>query len=220
MRRIALLAVAGVVVVLLVVGQLVLPGIAAQNIRDRLGRNGTVVSVQVDAFPAIELLWHQADKVVVRLSQYRSATADLGNTLAQTADVGSLDASVGELDSGLLTLRNATLKKRGNQLDGTATVTVADLRRAVPGILQNVQPVASSGGQLTLRGTVSLFGVGATADATVAPNNGTLVVQPNVPILSLASITVFQNPHVYVDGVNATPADAGAFTVSGTATLR
>jgi hypothetical protein len=203
-----------------VVAQLVLPGIAAQNIRDRLGRDGKVLSVQVDAFPAIELLWHQADKVVVRLAQYRSGSADLGKTLAQSADVGSLDASVGELDSGLLTLRNATLSKRGNQLTGNATVSVADLRRAVPGVLQDVHPVASSGGQLTLRGTVSIFGVGATADATVVPNNGVLVVQPNVPILSLASITVFQNPHVYVEGVSAAPADAGAFTVSGTATLR
>ncbi len=220
MRRIALLAAAGVVVVLLVIGQLVMPGIAAQNIRDRLARSGKVLSVQVDAFPAIELLWHQADKVTVKLAQYRSGSADLGKTLAQSADVGSLDASVGELDSGLLTLHNATLKKRGNQLDGTATVTVADLRRAVPGVLQNVQPVASGGGELTLRGTVSLFGVAATADATVRPDSGRVVVQPNVPILSLASITVFQDPHVYVDGLSATQANAGAFTVSGTATLR
>ena len=71
MRRTSLIA-AGVVVlvvVLLGVAQLVLPGIAASSIRDRLSRSGKVLDVQVSAFPAIELLWHQADRVVVRMSE-------------------------------------------------------------------------------------------------------------------------------------------------------
>jgi hypothetical protein len=220
MRRIIALATAGVVVVLLVLAQLVLPGIAAQRLRDRLSKSGKVLSVEVDAFPAIELLWHQADKVVLRLGQYRSATSELGSTLAQAGDVGTLDASATEVDAGLLTLRNAALAKRGNKLTGTATITEADLRGALPGVLQGVQPVASSGGQLTLQGTATLFGVTASGDATVKPDNGKLVLQPDIPILSLATLTLFDNPHVYVDAVTATAAGAGSFTVSGTATLR
>ena len=144
-----------------------LPGIAARRLRDRLARSGTVLTVQVDAFPAIELLWHQADQVVVRMGRYRSGTGGLGSLLDQTGDVGTLDASATELDTGLLTLRDATLSKRGNQLIGTATVTEADLRAAVP-FLNSVAPVASGDGQLVLRGTASLFGVTASVDATVA----------------------------------------------------
>ena len=47
-----------------------LPGIAAQRLRDRLSRSGRVLEVKVEAFPAIELLWHQADRVVVRMASY------------------------------------------------------------------------------------------------------------------------------------------------------
>ena len=54
--------------------------------------------------------------------------------------MGSLDASAQEFSSGLLTVRDAALRKRGNQLVGTALVTEADLRRSIP-ILQSVVPV-------------------------------------------------------------------------------
>ncbi|MFZ0377875.1 MAG: hypothetical protein WAL38_08625, partial [Solirubrobacteraceae bacterium] len=64
------LGVAGLVLLVLVVAQLVLPGIAADRLRDQLARSGTVISVKVSAFPAIELLWGDADSVVVRLGRY------------------------------------------------------------------------------------------------------------------------------------------------------
>src|SRR6516162_9209198 len=106
-------AVAGVVLLVLVVAQLVLPGVAEQELRDQLSQSGTVLEVKVSAFPAVKLLWHHADSVVVRMARYRSGSGPLGDRLGQTAGVGKLDASVQELDSGALTLRNATLIKRG-----------------------------------------------------------------------------------------------------------
>jgi hypothetical protein len=217
-RRIALIATAGVVIVVLGVGQLVLPGIAAQNLRDRLGHSGEVLKVQVEAFPAIELLWHHADRVVVRMRRYRSSPGHLGSLLAEGRDVGSLDASTAELDAGLLTLRDATLQKRGDELRGGARVSEADLRAALP-ILDSVQPVASSSGQLTVRGTATLFGVTATVDATVSAQNGQLIVQPDVPLGGLATITVFSNPHVEVRDVGASAAPGG-FSVSARGRLR
>jgi hypothetical protein len=218
MRRIAALAVVALIVLVLGVGQLVLPGIAANNLRDRLARSGQVLEVQVHAFPAIKLLWHHADRVVIRMGTYRSAPGPLGNSLGQTADVGSLDASAREVHAGLLTLRNASLHKRGHTLTGTAEVTEADLRASLP-ILQSLTPVASGGGQLTLQGTASLFGVSATVDATVkAAQNGTLVVVPDVPLGGLATVTVFSNPHVAVQSVSATSTPSG-FTVTATGRL-
>jgi hypothetical protein len=220
MRRLAALGVGVFVSVVLVAGlvaQLVLPGIAAQNLRDRLARSGQVLDVQVDAFPAIELLWHHADKVVVRLGRYRPQPGKLGGALNQTGDVGTLDASAREVDYGLLTLYDATLTKRGDQLRGTATVTEADLRSALP-ILTSVTPVASADGRLTLRGTASLFGLTASADATVSAENGRLVVVPDVPFGGLATVTLFSDPQVSVQSVSASPAPRG-FSVLGTATL-
>src|SRR5512142_2617249 len=111
MRRIVVFAMLTGVLVVPGLAQLLLPGIAAQRLRDRLARSGTVLRVEVDAFPAIELLWHRADKVVVRLAQYRSSPGPLGDLVAQAGDVGSIDASARELDTGLLTLRDASLTK-------------------------------------------------------------------------------------------------------------
>ena len=166
MRRLAATTLVLVVLVLLAVAQIVLPGIAAQSLRNRLQRSGRVLDVQVHAFPAIELLWHHADRVVVRLASYRSSSSRIGSMLNQSSATGSLDVSVGRLDTSLLTLRDAILHKRGNALTGSAEVTAADLRAALP-ILQSVTPLASSHGQLTLQGTVTLFGVSATVDASV-----------------------------------------------------
>lgn len=126
MRRLAALSAALVVLVGLVVAQLVLPAVAARSLRDRLARSGQVLAVKVHAFPAIELLWHQADSVVVRLGRYSSSPGRLASLIDQVGDVGSLDASAAKLDTGLLTLRDATLHTRGGQLTGSALVTEAD----------------------------------------------------------------------------------------------
>jgi hypothetical protein len=218
MRRLAALALAGLVVVLLAVAQLVLPGIATQRLRDRLARSGRVLEVHVSAFPAIELLWHHADSVVVRMARYQASPAKLPDTLDQSGDVGSLHASAQVFRDGLLTLHDASLVKQGNRLRGSARVAESDLRSAVP-FLTSLTPVASSDGRLTLRGTATLLGISATVDATVSAQNGKLVVSPNVPFGGLATITVFSDPRIKVQGVSASSA-SGGFTVQGTAQLR
>src|SRR6476660_3318183 len=218
MRRIIAIATAGVVILVLVVAQFVLPAIATDRLRDRLSKSGNVISVEVHAFPAIKLLWNHADRVVVRMGRYQSGAGALGDLLSQTSDVGSVDASAQEFSSGLLTVADAALRKRGNQLVGTALVTESDLRRSIP-ILQSVVPVASSDGRLTLRGTASLFGVTATVDATVSASDGKLVVAPDVPFGGFATVTVFSNPHLEVQSVAATAAPGG-FRVTATGRLK
>jgi hypothetical protein len=217
MRRIIAIATAGVVILVLVVAQLVLPAIATDRLRDRLSKSGNVISVEVHAFPAIKLLWNHADRVVVRMGRYQSGAGALGDLLSQTSDVGSVDASAQEFSSGLLTVRDAALRKRGNELVGTALVTESDLRRAIP-ILQSVVPVESSDGRLTLRGTASLFGVTATVDATVSTSDGNLIVAPDVPFGGFATLTVFSDTHVEVQSVGASSAPGG-FRVTATGKL-
>ena len=192
----------------LVLAQLFLPGIAAQRLRDDLEKSGTVLEVKVSAFPAIQLLWHQADSVVVRMGRYRSGVSHLGSTLAGAVDAGTIDASAQQLEVGPLTLLGGTLRKRGSELTGAATVTEADLRSAVF-FLDNVEPIASENGRLTLRGTASFLGLTATVDATVAAQNGALVVAPDVPFGGIATLTLFSNPHVDVQSVSATTVPGG-----------
>lgn len=217
MRRIAVLTAAGLVLLVLIVAQLLLPGIAAQELRDDFAQSGTVLEVKVSAFPAIKLLWHRADSVVVRMGRYRSASSHLGDTLGGAADAGSLDASAQELEVGPLTFRNAILRKRGSDLVGSATVAESDLRSAVF-FLDNVEPIASPNGRLTVRGTAGFLGLHATVDATVAAQNGDLVVVPNVPLGGIATLTLFSNPRVQVHSVSASGVPGG-FRVLALATV-
>src|ERR1700744_1195851 len=99
MRRLIALAVVGVVLLVLVVAQLVLPGIAANRLRDQLSKSGTGLSVKVSAFPAIELLWHHADSVTVRMSSYRAGASEIGGRLGGVGGVGKLDVSATEMQS-------------------------------------------------------------------------------------------------------------------------
>src|SRR5262249_12624548 len=122
-----------------------------------------------------------------------------------------------EVQAGLLTVRDATLRKRGDTLTGTAVITEADLRAALP-ILQSLTPVASTGGQLTLRGTASVLGVRASVAATVKIQDAALVVVPDGPFGGLATIRVSPDPHLSVRSVSATPAPAG-FKVTATGHL-
>jgi LmeA-like phospholipid-binding len=198
--------------------QVILPGLAADRLRQRLSRSGQVIEVRVSAFPAVELLWHHADSVVVRLASYRVGPSDLAGLLEQTGEVGSAEAYVGELDTGLLTLRDVSLHKRGSELTGSAVVAQADLKAALP-LVESVLPVASGDGRLTLRATVSVLGVAASVDLTLQARDGTLLLAPNLPLGGLGTITVFASRRLYVEGVSGGPV-AGGFSAFVRARLR
>jgi hypothetical protein len=218
MRRILAAAIVlAVLVVLAVVAQLVLPGIAENRIRDRLAHDGRVESVQVSAFPAVELLWGHADRVTVRMASVRAAVGRLGGLIGRTANAGRVDASTRELDVLTLRLRDARLRKRGNTLVGEATVTDADLRAALPPGFA-VRPVASADGRLVLRGSLTLFGTTISANAVLLAQDGRLKIVPDVPFGGFATLTVFADPHVHVDGVDARVV-AGGFIVTARSRL-
>jgi hypothetical protein len=217
-RRLAVLGVLLLVIVVLTVAQLVLPGLAAQRIRSQLGRYGEVQSVSVSAFPAIEILWHHADSVSVRLRSFDSDGSGLAGRLDQLSDVGALHVEAARVTVGLLTVRNARLVKRGASLVATARVTDVDLRSALP-VLRTVTPVTSSAGQLVLRGTAGVLGVAISVDFTVRVSpTGALLVSPDVPFGGLATITAFSDPAVRVTSVSAA-AVRGGFTVRAIGTL-
>jgi hypothetical protein len=210
------LVVAALLVLLLGMAQFFLPRIAASRVRDRLARDGTVRSVEVHAFPAVELLWGKADSVEVRMADMnvdRTRTAEL---LSRTRDAGSVDVVIGTLTEGPLVLHDVTVRKRGDALLGAASVRDSDLRSALPPGF-DVQPVASGGGQLVLRASASLFGLGLAVDALVTAQNGALVAQPvGVPFGALATFTVFSDPRIAVRVVAARTAPGGfTLTASG-----
>ncbi|WP_249012149.1 hypothetical protein [Conexibacter sp. DBS9H8] len=179
------------------VGQLVLPGIAAQTIRSRLAPHGNVLSARVSVFPAIELLFGAADRVSVVMGHYRADAAQVASDLEQAAGVNVLQVRVHSVTAGLLTLTGVTVTKRGTLVTGSGDISEATLRGAVP-FLSSVTPVASAGGQLTLLGTANVPFLGpVSAEATVSAVNGSVVVA-GAGLFSIFHLTVFSDPHLEV----------------------
>jgi hypothetical protein len=212
------IAAAGAVVGLLVVAQLVLPGVAERRVRHRLERDGTVQRVEIHAVPAIKLMWHRADRVVVRMGRGRGGPGHLADRLAEARDTDELDARVGELRVLTLRLRDARLTKRGDELRGQATVAGADLRAALPPGF-DARPISSGGGSLVFEGTAELLGRRFSGQVVVGARDGRLQLVPNIPFGGFLTLTLFADPRIEVQGVSARPAPGG-FTVAARARLR
>lgn len=219
-RTLGVAGLVGVVgVIALVVVQLIAPGIAEQRLRDRLNRSGQVRSVHVSAFPAVELLFGHADAVTVGLSSLRTGPSAAGGLVGLTRSTGSLDVVIDHLAVGPLMLTDVRLRKddRG-ELMADAHLAARDLAAALsPGL--SVAPLASGGGRLLLHGQISALGLSASADAVLKARDGRLVLVPDVPFGGLATITVYGDPRVQVDGVAAEP-DSDGFALSASARLR
>jgi hypothetical protein len=203
--RIVLWAV-GIVVVALIAAQLLLPGLAAHSVRDRVGRYGPVLSAHVSAFPAIELLWGHAGSASLRTGDLRMTQAQASDLLWNARGVDSLDVSAASIFVEPLRLRAVSLQKRGHAVRLLGTLTLADLRAALPAGVQ-VQALSGGGeGALEVRIGGELFGVGASIVAVVAASEGKLVAQPRgLSLGGLTQVTLFSDPHLHVDGATFTP---------------
>jgi hypothetical protein len=212
------LAAAGGLILLLVVAQLALPSIAERRLRDRLERSGTVERVEISSFPAVKLLWHRADKVTVRMGSLRTGSGSFADLLARTRDADDVDASAAEQRILALRLLDPRLRKRGDDLALSATVTDADLQSALPPGF-DVRPVASGEGALVFQGTADLLGQRFSGQAVVEVRDGRLLLEPNIPFGGVLSLTLFADPRVEVLDVGARNGPNG-FTLTARARLR
>lgn len=198
---------AGLVVVL-VGGQFLVPEIATTALRHELSKHGRVVSARLSAFPWIELLWQRADSVTARMADFDVKPHELDNMLRQAEGIGRLDISIGVVHTGVLTLRDVTFSKHGDEMVGAARLELQDLQAALP-IVRSLTPVSDSGGQLVLRGTASVLGVSAAVDVVVTARDGKLVVAPAGLLGAFATITLYDDPGIHVQSVAATEAPGG-----------
>jgi hypothetical protein len=221
MRRwaVAAAAVAAAVVILLAIAQLTLPTIAEHRLRDRLEPTGKVERVEVHAFPAIELLWDHADRVVVRMGTARPGPGRLADLLAQTADTDELDGRADGLRVLTLQLRDVRLRKRGADLTGSASVTETALRAALPPQL-SVRPIAAGAGAVVFQGTADILGSRVSARAVASARDGRLVLAPEVPFGGLLTLTLFSDPRVRVTGIGARARPGGGFTFTARGRVR
>jgi hypothetical protein len=221
--RVALWVLGGVVV-LLGLAQIFLPKLAASRISSRVGKYGEVLSVHVSAWPAIELLWDDADSVTVRAHRLSVSPAQTGKLLAEAKGLDKLDVTAAAATEGPLPLSDVSLRKRGDALHAQARVSAADVKAALPDGF-GVQLLGSQNGEVEVRASGGLFGVGASVDAVAKASDGKLVVQPRGFLVEAFKLTLFSDPHVYVRGVGASSISgasggAGDYVLSIDATLR
>jgi hypothetical protein len=221
--RIALGVVVAVVLVL-ALAQVFLPGIAASRIRKRVEKYGTVSSVSVTAWPAVELLWGRAGSVDVRAGNVRLSTAQMAELLRQARGAESLHVTAESLKAGPLQLEDATLQKHGGGLAASAWASAAAVQDALGRGLE-VRLLRSGGGQVELSVTGGLFGVQASVQAVAEAAEGKVVLHPRGFLLETLKLTLLDEPGVYVEDVGASattgPSGKGAgYRLSFRASLR
>lgn len=201
------LAVVVLAMILLGLAQALLPRVAASRVRSRVAAYGQVRSVRVSAFPAIELLWGHADSVSVRAARLAATPTQIASLLWQARDFGDLDvaADAAVLQDSLLPhgleLADVHMRKRGDSLSATATLTPAQLAAALPAGV-SAEPIASGSGAVEARASGSLFGFQASLNVLVRAIEGRLVAEPRgVPLSGLASVTLFSDQHLRVEAV-------------------
>lgn len=211
--------VVGALLVAMVALQLILPEVAEDRLRDRIERNGTVEEVRVESFPALGLLFGaKADATTIRMRDGHAGPGRFADLLAGTADTEELDATVDGARILVLRLRRLTLRKRGRDIVGTATVSDADLRDALPGDF-DVRPVASGDGALVFEGSASILGRRLRGQVVVAARNGKVLLAPNVLFGGFLSLTIFSDPRIEVLDVSARQRPGG-FTLTARSRLR
>ena len=219
-RRVAVAATVALPLLFLlayVLGQMLLPGIAADRIRDSLETHATGVRVSVTADPALELLLGHADAATVHIDQLypgqnHRSVHDLFARIGETTD---LDAYVREAFVSGLAIDDIHLTKRGSRLAGSATVTAAALDAALPLHLRvaEANPNAST---LLLSARVDIFGHKLGGTASVKVERGQLVIAAANPLLAFLHATIFDDAHVRVETISAHAFDGGyTFVASG-----
>jgi hypothetical protein len=205
----AAIAVIGLAVAALVGGQLALPRVAERRITSDLSENGQVKRVQVEAVPALKLLFKRADRVEVEMAEVRARnTGRLVQLLRRTRGARELDARADLITLGPLRLHAAVLRKDHGRLRGEATVSEAELAAALPTQMR-LRPVEDPSGELVLEGAIGPV----SARARLTARDGALVVAPEGLLGGLGSVTVFKDSRVQVTDVGSTNGPDG-FTLT------
>lgn len=195
-------------VLLFVASELAMPRLAERRLRGELETNGDVRSVDVEAFPAVKLLFDRADRVAVRMASSRMGGDRIADLLADTRSADELDARIDVVRVGPLVLREVKLAKDGDRLHSEAALTQADLRSALPAEL-GLRPVETGGDGLV----VEVSAAGLAVRARLSARDGALVIAPDGLLSAVATLTLFRDPRVAVTAVGARPTPDG-FTVT------
>lgn|GEM_PF-701271 len=205
---VGLLVVAAIV---LGIGQLVIPPLAEEAVREALRPYGPVAKVRIEATPALTLLWGDAELVEAGSPELNVPTARLQSLAGKASGVERGRLSVGTLRfvfssplSGSVTFHNATLERDEGLLRASGTISTGDVRLQLPGGLKVVGVRASEGLPELLVGA-ELGPLGFAIGGVAAAQEGRVVARPaGLGFFGrLAEVTLYSSPRIYVEAIEA-----------------
>jgi hypothetical protein len=157
-----------VAVVLAAIAQLALPRLAADRAEERLTRDGGSADVEVDALPAVRLLFKDGDRLRVRAREIELPLLDLdADVLGDLDGFDEVDIAVSDATAGPLELESVTLVR------GAGAVAY---RTAIRGSVDALGAATFLGGPLAgLAASAMPFGdepVPVELDATIRSDDG------------------------------------------------
>jgi hypothetical protein len=112
--RVALIAIAGVLLVVLAGGQLALPGIAERQVASRLTEGGGEARVSMSAFPAARLLFNDGARLEVRASDLDLGLTERTEVFDRLDGFGEVDVAIDDFSSGPFALDRFRLTRSGS----------------------------------------------------------------------------------------------------------
>jgi hypothetical protein len=198
--------------------QLTLPGIAAQRVRDQIGRYGAVHSVHVKASPAIELLLGSAQSASVTAGSLRMTFAQAAELLSKEGGFDRLDMTAQSLVLAPLTIGQASIHKRGKATYVEGNIKLSGLQAFLPPGVE-VQLVRSGKGEIHILLRGSLFGVPASVPAVISARDGKLEVQSQGGAFGFPTITLFSDPRLVLEGLEMSATKPGVYHLKMSGTL-
>ena len=198
MHRMAILAVAGLIALLALASQLLLPRLIEHQVEQRLTKHGGHARVHLKALPAARLLFREGDSVTVRATGLVTPPPDPSGSNAALDDLDgfdSVDIQVIGTRMGPLTISRLTLKRgtAGEPYTATvqATVTGSDLATyagsqlggGIGGFLGGLAGAATPGANVEIPIDVSATLVSADGKVRASSVNGSVAGLPAGPLV-------------------------------------
>ncbi|HTR72073.1 MAG TPA: hypothetical protein VMG80_00620, partial [Solirubrobacteraceae bacterium] len=119
-------AVAAILVALV---QLIGPAVAAKVVEQKVDRYGIVNNVTVKAWPAVKLLWREADEVDVDAGTLTMSPEQAVSLLGEGKGTSTVHARARVVVLGGLRLTNVGFDKNGSELKAEGTVSEPDIAK-------------------------------------------------------------------------------------------
>lgn len=177
---------------------------------------GTVTTVEVSALPAVKLLFGNVESAAIRMSSATLEASTMEEMLDRFGDVEALDAEIDSLQAGPFDVDSASLTKRGQSLDASATLDVGQIESLVPGAKLTVEDGKML---LSLKDLPLPLPLPGPIQLQIGVDDGRVVAQPLGAISSmLPTQPLMDRPELSVTALESSITN-GEVTVTATATL-